>query len=630
LIALSLLLAIFSVPAAFPGPAFSDERILEMNVTGTVGLDASLAVTEVLKIRAEGAEIRRGIIRVFPTDYIGADSKRYGTRFSLISAAMDGRGTPAEVTRSGGSVEIRIGDPNAFLSRGVHTIELKYYTVGWLAFRESFDELYWNVTGTDWSFPIDLATFRLVLPEGAAVSRSTAFTGRSGGRGSDFQTGPDGVISTTRTLQPGEGLTVVFAWNKGVVVPRKQSAASFTTNLVSGRILRVILSVLLITVYYASAWYLVGRDPSPRRIVPLYRPPKDVTPGFARYLKDMEFSNDCLAADIMRLATLGFVTFSEDSVTSDLVVTPTKSDDRTGGLPESLRSLLAALASGLGKHGISVNEANGDVWDQASKALEKVYKGREREYFSTNTKLNLIGLIFFIPFLFLATTSRSMMFGYFALAIRPIMMIFQLILRFGARPFYNKPRRVFIALIVVAVVIAASILIPNISHLDVPLLCGILSSLAITVFFSRIMSARTVKGTHAMEEIMGLEMYMNTAERYRMAMIYKPDETPKLFEELLPYAFALGVAETWADSFAGVLASASYRPEWDRTGYQGGIRTWRWSPRLSRDLSRGIGSSVSSHLAKQAAERRSSSYRGGSGFGGSVGGGGGGGGGRGW
>jgi uncharacterized membrane protein len=148
------------------------------------------------------------------------------------------------------------------------------------------------------------------------------------------------------------------------------------------------------------------------------------------------------------------------------------------------------------------------------------------------------------------------------------------------------------------------------------------------------MSAYTVKGARAVEEIKGLEMYMGTAERHRLAMLFKPDETPQLFESLLPYAYALGCAETWANGFAETLRRASYVPEWDRTDNWSGHRTWVFSDRISRNLSRSITSSIQSYNASQARSSSSSrgSFGGGSGFGGGgrSGGGGGGGGGRGW
>ncbi|MDD3689930.1 MAG: hypothetical protein PHI81_07850, partial [Synergistaceae bacterium] len=41
------------------------------------------------------------------------------------------------------------------------------------------------------------------------------------------------------------------------------------------------------------------------------------------------------------------------------------------------------------------------------------------------------------------------------------------------------------------------------------------------------------------ESIEGLRMFITAAEKNRLEMMNPPEETPRLFEKLLPYAFAL-------------------------------------------------------------------------------------------
>ena len=53
--------------AVFASAALADERILSFDETVTVQSDGSLAVREVIRVRAEGRNIRRGIYRDFPT-----------------------------------------------------------------------------------------------------------------------------------------------------------------------------------------------------------------------------------------------------------------------------------------------------------------------------------------------------------------------------------------------------------------------------------------------------------------------------------------------------------------------------------------------------------------------------------
>ncbi len=80
--------------------------------------------------------------------------------------------------------------------------------------------------------------------------------------------------------------------------------------------------------------------------------------------------------------------------------------------------------------------------------------------------------------------------------------------------------------------------------------------------FRELMTVRTEKGNDVLNEADGLAMYMGTAERHRLEMFNPPEETPEVFERLLPYAFALDTAETWANRFEEILRQQQYQPGW--------------------------------------------------------------------
>jgi uncharacterized membrane protein YgcG len=130
----------------------------------------------------------------------------------------------------------------------------------------------------------------------------------------------------------------------------------------------------------------------------------------------------------------------------------------------------------------------------------------------------------------------------------------------------------------------------------------------------------TSKGKQLQEEVKGLKMYMQTAEKDRMSYLNAPERTPELFERLLPYAMALGVVEIWADQFKDIFTKA---PDW----YVGPSNAFMMH-KFSRDLTRASATFTST----MTAVRQTSSSRGfgGGGGGGFSGGGGGGGGGGSW
>jgi hypothetical protein len=94
---------------------------------------------------------------------------------------------------------------------------------GQLGFFPNYDELYWNVIGTYWMFPIDRAEARIRLPRPVPFGQRAFYTGTRGSTASDAQVASESpgeiVVRTTRRLGRREGLTVAVSWPKGVVSP---------------------------------------------------------------------------------------------------------------------------------------------------------------------------------------------------------------------------------------------------------------------------------------------------------------------------------------------------------------------------------------------------------------------------
>ncbi|MEO1141302.1 MAG: DUF2207 domain-containing protein, partial [Pseudomonadota bacterium] len=149
----------------------------------------------------------------------------------------------------------------------------------------------------------------------------------------------------------------------------------------------------------------------------------------------------------------------------------------------------------------------------------------------------------------------------------------------------------------------------------------------LNILFYFLLGAPTTLGRKRMDKIEGLRTYLSLAEKDRMNMAGAPDFSTQHYEDLLPYAVALGVEKPWSKAFETWLAAAvaagavaaSYTPSW----YRGSDFN---SGRLS-DTMDGFSSSMQSGFSSAMPAPKSSS----SGFsGGGSGGGGGGGGGGGW
>ena len=81
--------------------------------------------------------------------------------------------------------------PNVVLDPGTYTYSIHYETGRQIRFLADHTELFWNVTGNDWAFPIRKATALFTLPGNQPPTRWTAYTGRYGERGKAY----DGTIT---------------------------------------------------------------------------------------------------------------------------------------------------------------------------------------------------------------------------------------------------------------------------------------------------------------------------------------------------------------------------------------------------------------------------------------------------
>lgn len=181
----------------------------------TVREDGTVRVLE--RIRVDfGSSERHGIFRDLPLTYRTADGGTHYTRIDNIAVTQDTQPAQMHTTSSGANMRIRIGDPNSTIS-GEHTYSISYTTTGVIGSFAEFDELNWNVTGTDWDAPIEAAKVTVHLP--ADVLQAACYAGPEGARTtcSELTESERSVVARTENLAPQEGLTVAVGFTPGAV-----------------------------------------------------------------------------------------------------------------------------------------------------------------------------------------------------------------------------------------------------------------------------------------------------------------------------------------------------------------------------------------------------------------------------
>lgn len=128
------------------------EQILRYDVAVAIQRDASILVTERI-VYDFGGQARHGIIRGIPVQYPYSASYDRITPLTVRSVGSPDAPTQYTMDNTGGTVTIKIGDPDRTVT-GVHTYTLTYLVRGVMNAFADHDELYWNVTGTGWLFPL--------------------------------------------------------------------------------------------------------------------------------------------------------------------------------------------------------------------------------------------------------------------------------------------------------------------------------------------------------------------------------------------------------------------------------------------------------------------------------------------
>jgi len=630
------------VLAATPARAQSGERILRFDSAITVHEDGELTVRETILVRGARQQILHGIYRDFPTEYRDRLGNRYVVGFRVTAARADGQPEEYRVTDLNNGKRVYIGRSNALVPPGEHTYVLEYAADRELGFFDDHDELYWNVTGNGWVFPIDDASATVSLPPGASkhLGRPEAYTGSQGSTEHAFKSSVhddgDVTFATTRPLAPHEGLTIVVAWPKGYVrqPTRATAAAGFARDNPSA--IPALLGGGALLLYYLVVWFMVGRDPRGGTIIPLFHPPDGISPAAARFLVQMGYDQKCFAAALIDMAVKGALTIRETGGVYDVV----KKDGATPLAPEETAAVTTLLKD---TTEIRLRNANHATIQAAIKALTESLSTRfERSYFVANGWYSLIGWLLSLAILgyalfgFAPARPQDRGVAVFLCVWLSVWTVAVLAMVFQAAAFWRSALTDggrFAALPKAAGMTMLTLFFGGFEAFglwafakstSVPTTEMLLALAALNVVFYRLLKAPTTLGRKVLDQLEGFRLYLSVAEKDRLNVLNPPERTPALFEAYLPYALALDVEQQWADQFADVLARAGqqdhgYTPGW----YSGGA----WSPDRAGAFAAGLGAGFAEAISSASTAPGSSS---GGGGGGSSGGGGGGGGGGGW
>jgi len=458
---------------------------------------------------------------------------------------------------SGREVVIKIGEANRTIT-GLYVYEIDYTVKNGINYFEDHDELFWNIIGTGWTVPIEKVEAKINVP--GIIQNTVCYTGLSGSKGTNCQITKESdtslLLTNTTPLKQNEAITIAVSMPKGSIVDVliKENEKIKRDNILYSSVL------LLIPLFYLFGSKL--RSPK-KTVVPSFTPPKELNPLVASYLLSKgQLKSKYFTAEIIYLAIQRFIEIEQREKKEYILrktilepIIPHPSSEKLFDLLFGDLDEISTKSKDSNLYGYGLT-----IWEQAR--LDAVNNGFIDEKKSKKGLiLGSLGVLSFMG----------------ALA-GPFMML-----------------------------INGSIL-PGIA-----LFVTGISIFIISIFWD----FRSEKGNDVYYELLGLKMYINTAEKHRIEFHNDPEKFRGVFESLLPYAIIFGLEKKWMKEFEDLFTTP---PNW----YTGDMSTFN-----SMVLLNSV-SNISSTIVTPVSTGGGFSS-GGSGFsGGSSGGGGGGGGGGSW
>ena len=511
LLALGVLLAGELAP-----PLFARElRILNFHGDLLVLPDSTLDVTETIRVGFSGSW--QGIFRTIPVEYDGPGGFNYSLFLSDVRATEAGAPNQPlriEKSRQGRNLEFKIYVPDA--KDATRTIVLHYDVQNALRYFDDHDELYWNVTGTDWQVPIEAASAHIILPQGVTGLHASDYTGVFGSRAQDAAVetlGANVDIRTTRSLAFREGLTVVVGWDKGLV--HAPGAGERIGQFIESN--WALAFPLLAFPLMFWLWRSRGRDPRVGAIAVQYEPPAGLSPGEAGTLVDNTAAMRDITATIVDLAVRGYLTIEEQNkehlmglyANKEYVFHLQKKPSEWGGSKPHELLLLAGLFDNGVRDQVSLSELQNQFYKKLPPIRDAILDALvERGYY--------------------AHRPDRVRQSFVAAGIVVGLALF-LLGNWAAQQLGMAPLGFFVAAVLTGAIIAG---------------------------FGWVMSARTADGVRALHNVLGFEDFLGHVELDHMERLEK---TPATFEKYLAYAMALGVEKKWVGAFQGIFTQP---PAW--------------------------------------------------------------------
>ena len=534
-----------------------------------------LDITENINVNFN--ESRHGIYRTIPlfntiTRLDGTTSKN---KVQITNIKVN---EPYTKSIQNGKLNLQIGDPDRTIT-GPKTYSIHYdYNLGKDPSKD-YDELYFNLIGNEWDTNINKVNFTINLPKEFDSDNLGFSTGKFGSTSSNdvyYQVNGNTISGyTLKTLEQGEGLTIRLELEEGYFKNAKLQV-DWKESL-------IYIFPILFPILCYNLWKKYGKDDKVVKTIE-FNPPDGMNSldvGF--YYKGIATNKDVISL-LLYFANKGYLKISKTQVPKlfgtreSFTITKLKEYDGNDwcektfleGLFRKRRKNQSPYLIGIQtipSNKVTEEDLKDNFYitirhilnDKKSKEnQDKIFDSKSvRKKGSIMAAIVITFLMIIIPpFL----TTYDFIGTFFPLFIAALAI--SIYTYYTAKALEEKTKKLpsilLMTLVIIIVLCISFFAFPNVllafdSITLTGYLIGLICIIIMTIFY-RIIPKRTPYGIEILGKIKGFKEFIETAEKDKLETLVQ--DNPTYYYDILPYAYVLGVSNTWMKKFE----SMSYQP----------------------------------------------------------------------
>ena len=465
--------------------------------------------------------------------------------------------------RENNNCVLKIGSADKTIN-GKHSYSISYdYDIG-LDKNNKYDELYFNIIGTNWDTDISNVTFKITMPKEFDASKLGFSYGEYGESNTDnISYDVDGNVITGSfdgTLLAGEGLNVRMELPEGYFIRKSVGSSLLECWYYIIPILGVLISYLI--------WKKYGKDDQVVDVVSFYPPENMNSLDVAFAKKGSVNSNDAVSL-LVYLASKGYIKIVEDKKSkSRFTIQKVKEYDGNNKEEELFfRGLFKKVWDS-----ISSDELNESFYLTINSILTKKNSTANRKEIFNSKSSNKRYILFLFMLITSSLSTIIPALGYklsdviFSIIICNLIGIVALII-VGIIYDNNCTKKGLNSALGFAFFFVLALAVANFTiigfeyiYYDTVYLIGFILCMVCTYliyFFYLIVTKRTEYGNKVLGEVNGFKKFLETAEKDKLESLVHDD--PSYFYNILPYAYVLGVSDAWIKQFEGIAIAP---PDW--------------------------------------------------------------------